>query len=104
MAVGPDGARLAAPTAEELAALGEEQVGFLRGLEGILDRALSGHRPGESFVYGIYQELEPAVVDFLVRRYTAAGWGEVKLKEGLTGAFTLILIPGPPAAEPPAKP
>lgn len=93
MAIGPDGTRLDAPCPEDLSGLGEEQLGFLRGLEGIIDRALERHRPGESFVYGIYQELDPPVADFLVRRYRAAGWGEVKLKPGLTGAPSLVLVP-----------
>lgn len=93
MAIGPDGARSGAPAQAELEALDEEQLGFLRGMEGILDRELSRHPRGESFVFGIYQELDAPTMDFLVRRYTAAGWSEVLLRPGLTGAHTLVLVP-----------
>lgn len=93
MAIGPDGVRLGPPSTAELEALGEERVGFVRGLEGVVDRALERHPAGESFVYGIYQEMDPVTMDFLVRRYTAAGWGDAKLKPGLTGAFLLVLVP-----------
>lgn len=93
MALGPDGTRLEAPGPEEIGSLTDEQLGFARGLEGIIDRALQRHRPGESFVYGIHQELDPPVADLLVRRYTAAGWSEARLKPGLTGAPTLVLVP-----------
>ena len=91
--MGPDGAHADAPATADLAGLDAEQIAFLRGLEGIIDRALGGHRPGESFVYGIYQELDPPVVEFLVRRYRTAGWAEVKVNAGMTGAHMLVLIP-----------
>ena len=93
MARAPDGSSLEDPRPDDLAGLNEEQVGFLRGLEGIVDRALERHRRGESFVYGIHQELDPPVMEFLVRRYRAAGWAEVVLKPGMTGAFSLVLVP-----------
>lgn len=93
MARGPDGARLGAPGAEEVAPLTDEQVGFVRGIEGVVDRALERHPAGDPFLFGIYQELDPPVREFLVRRYAAAGWGEVGLKPGLTGAFSLVLVP-----------
>lgn len=58
-----------------------------------MDRALEGHREGESFVYGIHQELPAPVAEALRTRYRAAGWREVRVNQGETGAHTLVLIP-----------
>lgn len=84
MARAPDGT-LSSPA--------DDPGGFVRGLEGTIDRALERHPRGETFLYGIHQELDAATGALLVERYRAAGWSEVHLREGLTGAFNLILIP-----------
>lgn len=89
MAVGPDGATTI-PAPEET---GGEAAAFVRGLEGTIDRALLRHPRGETFLYGIHQELDPRMAALLVERYRAAGWSAVELREGLTGAYNLILIP-----------
>ena len=83
MALGPDGETTLPPPED----------GFVRGLEGTIDRALLRHPRGETFLYGILQELDPRAAALLVERYRVAGWGEVALREGLTGAYNLLLIP-----------
>lgn len=70
-----------------------DDFAFLRGLEAAIDRALEGHRPGESFVYGIHQELSDDVAGALEARYRAAGWREVRIRPGETGAHILVLVP-----------
>ena len=90
MAIGPGGAAGSpAPCAE----LGADESAFVQGLEGVIDRALRGVRPGERFVYGIHQELEPRIAECLLRRYREAGWAEAEILPGATGAATLILAP-----------
>lgn len=74
-------------------ALGADDFAFLLGLEAAIDRALDGHRPGESFVYGIHQEISAPVVEALQARYEGAGWSEVRVRRGETGAHTVVLIP-----------
>lgn len=44
-------------------------------------------------MYGIHQELPEPVAGALVERYRAAGWSDVRLRRGETGAYTLVLIP-----------
>lgn len=90
MAVGPDGKAAAAAPCGELAA---EEMAFVQGLEGVIDRALRGVPRGERFVYGIHQELAPAIGECLVRRYLEAGWREARILPGATGAATLVLAP-----------
>jgi hypothetical protein len=75
------------------AGLSADEQAFLSGLEGVLDRAIAKLRPGERFVFGVHQELPPAVAECLVRRYREAGWAEVELIPGETGAYTLLLEP-----------
>lgn len=94
MAVGPDGRRLEEPLESGAGGTAAELLDFVRGLEGIIDRALQAHPRGDTFVYGIYQEMDPAVAELLTRRYLGAGWSEARLKPTLTGAATLILVPG----------
>ena len=91
MARGPDGITCAAEldrTAEGLNRM-ESELAF--GLEKIIDRTLEGHRRGEPFVYGIHQALSPRMIDSLTRRYREAGWSELLIREGATGAFMLVL-------------
>jgi hypothetical protein len=90
MAIGPAGATGSAAACAELDA---EEAAFVAGLEGVIDRALRGLRPGERFVYGIHQELAPRIADCLLRRYREAGWGEARILPGATGAATLVLAP-----------
>ena len=93
MAIGPGGmAGSPAPCAE----LDAEESAFVRGLEGVIDRALRGLRPGERFVYGIHQGLAPRIADCLLRRYRDAGWAEAEMLPGATGAATLVLSPPRP--------
>lgn len=66
---------------------------FLLGLEAAIDGALDGHRPGESFVYGIHQEMPAGVAEALEARYRAAGWSEARVKPGETGAHVVVLVP-----------
>jgi hypothetical protein len=44
-------------------------------------------------VYGIHQELSRPIAEALEVRYRAAGWREVRLNRGETGAHTLVLVP-----------
>lgn len=90
MARGPDGT-LHDPPAP--AKPGDDDLAFATGLEKIIDRAMARLAPGERFVYGIHQALPAGVADHLVRRYRAAGWSEVRLKAGETGAYLLVLEP-----------
>jgi hypothetical protein len=90
MAIGPGGVAVASP---DCPGLGVEDLAFVRGLEGVIDRALRGVRPGERFVYGIHQELAPQIAECVVRRYLAAGWSEAVVLPGATGAATLVLAP-----------
>jgi hypothetical protein len=90
MAIGPGGSGGAIGQCAELSA---EDAAFVQGLEGVIDRALRGVRPGERFVYGIHQELAPAIAECVVRRYLAAGWAEATILPGATGAATLVLAP-----------
>ncbi len=73
--------------------LSAEEAAFAQGLEGIIDRALRGVRPGERFVYGIHQALPERISECVVRRYLAAGWAEAIILPGATGAATLVLAP-----------
>ena len=90
MAIGPDGRTAAATPCAELSA---EESAFLQGLEGVIDRAMRGLRPGERFVYGIHEALAPRLVDCVLRRYREAGWAEAEMLPGATGAATLVLSP-----------
>jgi hypothetical protein len=90
MAVGPSGSSAGAAPCAELSA---EEAAFVQGLEGVIDRALRGVRPGERFVYGIHQELPAPIAACVVRRYLAAGWAEATILPGATGAATLVLAP-----------
>lgn len=44
-------------------------------------------------MYGIHQELPEEVAGALEVRYRAAGWSEVRIRRGETGAHTLVLVP-----------
>jgi hypothetical protein len=90
MAVGPGGTGAASAPCEELSA---EEAAFVQGLEGVIDRALRGVRPGERFVYGIHQELAAPIARCVERRYLEAGWAEARVLPGATGAATLVLAP-----------
>lgn len=73
--------------------LGVDDFMFLQGIEAGIDRALERHRPGESFVYGIHQELSEPIASALCARYRAVGWSDVRVRQGETGAHTIVLIP-----------
>ncbi len=88
MARAPDGTVLPFAPCEEL---GQEENGFVSGLEGVIDRALQNHPPGERFVFGIHQALSPSIERCLLARYRTAGWGEARVIPGATGAATLVL-------------
>jgi hypothetical protein len=90
MARSPDGTTAAPAACEGLTA---DESGFIQGLEGVIDRALQGVRPGERFVYGIHDQLAPRIAECLVRRYLAAGWAEAMLLPGATGSAMLVLAP-----------
>jgi hypothetical protein len=92
MARSPDGTQLE-PAMPPPAVLQGDEPAFALGLEKIIDRAMARLAPGEPFVYGIHQELPPRVAAHLVERYRQAGWREVSLKPGETGAFLLVLRP-----------
>jgi hypothetical protein len=70
-----------------------DDFAFLRGIEAAIDRALEGHRAGETFVYGIHQEMPVDVPRALADRYRSAGWSEVTVKPGETGGHTVVMIP-----------
>jgi hypothetical protein len=89
MARGPDGNVL---DPGPIPSAGEE-LALAIGLEKIIDRAMARLGSGERFVYGIHQELPPAVAEHIVRRYREAGWSDVRLKPGETGAWLLVLQP-----------
>jgi hypothetical protein len=92
MARGPDGVTLAAEL-DDASGLNPAELTFTLGLEKIIDGALTGYRPGMPFVYGIHQALSPRMIEALRARYREAGWGEVLLREGATGAYMLVLRP-----------
>ncbi|HET7322025.1 MAG TPA: hypothetical protein VFI96_05995, partial [Longimicrobiaceae bacterium] len=69
------------------------EMEFTRGLEKIVDGALQGVPAGHPFIYGIHQGLSPRMMEALRTRYRQAGWSEVILTEGLTGAYMLTLRP-----------
>jgi hypothetical protein len=68
-----------------------EDLSLADGLAAVIDRALARHPAGETFVYGIHQELSPSALERLRERYLAAGWGDVSLREGATGSYLLVL-------------
>ena len=68
-----------------------DDLALADGLAAVIDRALARHPAGETFVYGIHQELSPAALEHLRARYLEAGWREVALREGATGAHLLVL-------------
>ena len=68
-----------------------DDIALADGLAAVIDRALLRHPAGETFVYGIHQELSPTALDHLRQRYTAAGWREVNLRTGATGSHLLVL-------------
>lgn len=70
-----------------------EAAALANGLAAVIDRALVRHPAGETFVYGIHQEIAPAVVEHLRSRYLATGWRRVTLRQGATGAYMLVLTP-----------
>ena len=78
---------------EPIRSLDGEDAALAEGLAGVIDRALERHPPGETFVYGIHQHVAPAVFERLRRRYLAAGWAGVTVREGATGGHLLILTP-----------
>jgi hypothetical protein len=73
--------------------LNADEETFARGLEGVIDKVLERLPSGERLVYGIHQEIGSAIAACLVRRYRAAGWGDVRIVPGATGAVTLVLAP-----------
>jgi hypothetical protein len=88
----PNGSRSTDVTAVTTT-LAASDFAFLLGVEAAIDRALDGHRPGESFVYGIHQEMPAGVAEALEARYRAAGWAEARVKRGETGAHLVVLVP-----------
>lgn len=70
-----------------------DEVRLADGLAGVIDRALERHPSGEPFLYGIHQHLSPGARERLRQHYLEAGWSEVVLREGATGAHLLILTP-----------
>lgn len=93
MARGPDGGVLPPDEPGSAGGLSSEDLSFARGLEAIIDRALQRSPPGDAFVYGIHQGISGEAAEYLRARYSAAGWGEVSLKPGATGALLLSLYP-----------
>lgn len=94
MARGPDGVSRATDLDPGAEGLNRIEFDLTLGLEKVIDWTLEQrHRAGDPFVYGIHQSLSPRMVEALRRRYAEAGWTEVILREGLTGAFMLVLHP-----------
>jgi hypothetical protein len=93
MARGPDGGPLSGGLDRGAAGLNRLEYELTAGLEEVIDRTLAGHRRGDPFVYGIHQALSPRMAEALRRRYREAGWREVILREGATGAHVLVLHP-----------
>ncbi len=56
-----------------------------------VDGAVAGYQGSAPFAYGIHQALSPRMRDVLERRYREAGWGDVRLTEGATGACIIVL-------------
>jgi hypothetical protein len=54
---------------------------------------LERHPHGDTFLYGIHQELSPEMTEAIVRRYRDAGWSHAVLRAGTAGAQLLILRP-----------
>lgn len=76
-----------------------EDVALADGLAGVIDRVLERHPAGETFVYGIHQQVGSGTLARLRERYLAAGWGRVEVREGATGGHLLILSPSIPPQE-----
>lgn len=72
---------------------GTEDHALAESLAGVIDRALVGHREGETFLYGIHQHVSPGVLACLRERYRASGWSGVSLRESATGTYLLVLMP-----------
>ena len=93
MARGPDAVSRTADLDPEAGGLNRMEHELAYGLEKIIDRAMDSHRWGDAFVYGIHQALSPRMMEVIRRRYREAGWSEVSLREGATGAYMLVLHP-----------
>lgn len=91
MARGPDGSFLPHDLTAEEAGLNKLEFEMTRGLEQVLDGAVAGYQGSAPFAYGIHQALSPRMRDVLERRYREAGWGDVRLTEGATGACIIVL-------------
>ena len=95
MALSPEGELAAKGTAyDRLPADGRV---FLEGLEAAIDAVLRRVPRGERLVYGIHQELSEEMGESLAERYRSAGWGDVRLLPGATGAMTLVIAERIPA-------
>jgi hypothetical protein len=91
MAIGPDGSLLLHELNAEEAGLNRLEFEMTRGLEQVLDGAVAGYHGTAPFAYGIHQALSPRMREVLERRYRAAGWGDVRVTEGATGACIIVL-------------
>lgn len=92
MARGPSGTR-STDAAGVVTTLSATDFAFLSGIEAAIDRALENHRAGDTFVYGIHQEMPAGVPEALAARYRAAGWGDATVKQSETGAYMVVLNP-----------
>lgn len=93
MVTGPSGEVGPAVEAGGTAPLDGDDGVFVNALESIIDRALKRHPRGERFVYGIHQEIDPAVAEVIERRYREVGWSKVTVRPGATGAYLVVLTP-----------
>lgn len=92
MARGPSGSR-STDVSGVVTTLSASDFAFLSGIEAAIDRALENHRAGETFVYGVHQEMPAGVPEALAARYRAAGWSNATVKKGETGAHNIVLNP-----------
>ena len=98
MARGPDGSSHPHEIDRAAERLNSMEYELALGIEKVVDGAIAGYRGGGPFAYGIHQALSPRMRDVLARRYREAGWGDVRVTEGATGACIFVLHRDPPPA------
>jgi len=68
-----------------------EEAALADGLAAVIDRMLERHPAGDTFLYGIHQTISPGMLTYLRRHFRRAGWAQVTVREGATGAHLLVL-------------
>lgn len=91
MARGPDGSTFPDEISCEAEGFNRMEFELTVGLEQVIDGAIRDYRGTGPFAYGVQQALSPKMKDVLARRYRAAGWSDVRISGGATGASVFVL-------------